>query len=176
MADVASSVAHKVPLLTRDNWLIWSERMALLLRLNRCWSAVKPPAAAATSSASTTTTTAAPEVPPEDDLKALAHIGLHLSDELIHHAPDAGSARELWNLLESQFVTHISAQKLTLKRELTSLKQRELESFEEFFGRALQLRRKLAMVRVEVSDDDLATTILFALTKTAGNRHAGQAR
>ncbi len=45
------------------------------------------------------------------------------------------------------------------------MKQRELESFEEFFGRALQLRRKLATVKVKVSDDDLATMILAGVSR-----------
>ena len=165
MADVASNLAQKVPLLTRENWPVWSERMALLLRLQSCWSAVKPQSETPSASESTADSAATPAVSPEVDTKALAHIGLHVSDEFLPHVSKATSASELWSTLEAMFVSRVAAQKLTLKRQLTSLKQREYEPFEEYYARALELRRRLASIRVEITDDDLATTLLAGVGK-----------
>ena len=160
MAESTPILVQKVPLLTRENWPVWSERMGLLLRLHKCWEAVRPPSAASSSSSASAATSQAPSVSAEEDSKALAYIGLHVADEYLQHVANATSARALWCTFEGLFVTRIAAQKLNLKRQLTTLKQGGQEPFEDFFNRALELRQRLAAIKVEVSDDDLASALL----------------
>lgn len=95
--------------------------------------------------------------------KALAHIGLCVSDYLQDTVSRCTTANEAWTTLEEMFRGRSEARRTLLRRELTHLKMQRGESLLKYWGRATELRSELATTGHIVSDDDLRMSVLAGL-------------
>jgi len=156
----------RMPLLEDDNWPEWSAKARFLLKKEKCWSAVKAVAEAThdpqPEETSVTDTPAPVEMAAEDEL-ATALMGLHLAPQHLALAEKAVSAAALWRQLRTKFTNRVHARKAELQRALVLLKQHDGELVTAYLERAEQIRRHLALVGTEVTDDQLARAALAGL-------------
>lgn len=85
--DEKVDMKSRVPTLNADNWPVWSKKMVLLLKLNRCFSVVASAATSAGSSAGgvpEAQSAQQEEVDAKTDEQALALIGLHCGDFIVY--------------------------------------------------------------------------------------------
>lgn len=165
--DEKVDTKSRAPMLNADNRPVWSEEMALLLKLNRCFSAVASAATSAATPASSSSgegseaqSTQQAQVDAKTDEQALALIGLHCGDEYITEISESTSASSLWKRLETKYLRGLKARKLTLRREFMLLRMHDSENFQQFYDRGYDLYRKLKAVKVALNEDDLCTVIL----------------
>jgi hypothetical protein len=122
MANVKISIEP----LTGENYAVWSQRMEMFLVHKKLWKGVIEPEADADRST-----------------EAKALIGLNVTEQYLERVIAARNAEEAWVELEKVFKGKTTAQKLQLKRELMTLKQKSGEPVAKYVGRTKDLEREL---------------------------------
>ena len=143
---------HTVPVLTADNYTIWKTKLKMYLTLKGLWSAVETSAALLTT----------------DDLqsasaRALAIIGLSVSDHHLAIIAACESAHEAWKTLSNIFEPLIAGRAIRLQRELSNLQMLDTESIEVYIGRSRQLFADLSMAQVPVTEHQVVSSAISGL-------------
>jgi hypothetical protein len=99
------------------------------------------------------------------DAKAKAVIGAHLSDNHLATFIASRSAKHLWDTLEDRFNQSNHTRRLTLRRELTSMKKQQTETISLYFARAQQLRDDLQGADQNVAEDEVVCAVLSGLPR-----------
>ena len=66
--------------------------------------------------------------------QACATIKLCLSDQIMYHVMDKTLPKEIWDMLEEQFISKTLTQKLYLKQKLYGLKMQEGSDLPEYIN------------------------------------------
>lgn len=130
-----------------NNFVTWQARMKFLLVSKDLWSAVEA--------------TAIGDV----NAKALAAIGLHVTDEHLPTVVECASAKEAWDKLTAMHKSHSTARMLQLLRELNTFRKEPAESIATYVNRAKQLRQELLGVSHDIKPVELASRLLAGLPK-----------
>ena len=94
-----SSSAVRIDKLSDDNYATWKSKMMFMLIVNGCWTAVEPSVDASETKPERETRSSSGKASADQSevsTKALAIIGLNVSDHLVPEVAAASSARELW--------------------------------------------------------------------------------
>ena len=95
--------------------------------------------------------------------KALACIGLLVSDHLLHTVSRHTTAHGAWQALADIYRGRSEARRTYLRGKLTHLKMERGETLIKYFSRAEELRDELSTVGHDVSDEDLRMSVLAGL-------------
>jgi hypothetical protein len=140
--------------LNDNNYGTWAPRVTMLLTLEKCMRMVTEGLGA--------------EPTPEDiemDENAKAVIGAYLSDSLLPTFKAAPSAKALWDTLAATFSRQNHTRRLTLRRELTSMKKQQSETMSMYFARAQQLREDLQGADQDIGEDEVVCAVLSGLPR-----------
>lgn len=143
-----------------DNFPTWQTKIRLLLMRDGVWNIVKgtdeKPEGAAT----------ALDVKAWNDRndKALAHIGLGLADNLIHHLDLDKTAKEVWDKLENLFGNKINNSKVFLKQKYYGLKMKQHHTLQEHLSNIGSLLHQLTALNAHIDEDD-KKAVLFSSTE-----------
>jgi len=130
-----------------SNYAVWSIRMRSLLKLREFWAAVEANGA----------------VDAKMDEKALALIIQYVADMHLAALQTAKTAKEAWGKLEAAYKANSTARRLQLRTDLNSLKKEGGESVAKYVSRARELGHALASIGNEVTDQELALSLLAGL-------------
>ena len=89
----------RIDKLSDDNYATWKSKMMFMLIVNGCWTAVEPSVDASETKPERETRSSSGKASADQSevsTKALAIIGLNVSDHLVPEVAAASSARELW--------------------------------------------------------------------------------
>ena len=135
--------------LDENNYTTWAARVRFLLIKKELWG-------------ETTSEVLLNQV--KND-KALAEIGLHVKEHHLALVTSCARAYEAWQKLEAIYKSKGQARKIQLRRELNTLKKDVSEPNSKYVARAQSLKSDLAAVGHNVSDEDVAYSILAGLPK-----------
>ena len=135
--------------LDENNYATWAARVRFLLIKKELWG-------------ETTSEVLLNQV--KND-KALAEIGLHVKEHHLALVTSCTRAYEAWQKLEAIYKSKGQARKIQLRRELNTLKKDVSEPISKYVARAQSLKSDLAAVGHNVSDEDVAYSILAGLPK-----------
>ncbi|KAJ9515651.1 hypothetical protein QJQ45_002713 [Haematococcus lacustris] len=165
--------SNQAPVLDDDNWPIWSIRITGLLVEVGLWTIVDdgvtplPPVPAADADQQQQAAFVAEQnrfrAEKALDRKALAFLQRHVSNLHIFTVGSATSAKEAWDLLQSQFTESSVARQSQLQQQLSQLRMESGESVTRFYARLQQLLTELAACNCEVSESTVVLSILAAL-------------
>lgn len=128
-----------------DNYASWSADMKWLMVTKGCWSAIDGEADDAMNA------------------KALALIGLHVERHIKGTIVACDTASEAWSKLEAVYKAKSNARRLWLKRELTNLRREQGEPITVYVARARGIKDELAAAGHEISDEEVAWSVLAGL-------------
>ena len=95
--------------------------------------------------------------------KALAIIGLHVSDEFLPHIMDAKNAKELWKTLEKLYTEQSQAQRIHLRRQLQQIRLRPDETISKYVNRLKGIAHRLSSAGYVPGDDEQVCALLNGL-------------
>ena len=133
--------------LDEDNYAEWSCSMRFFLTVKSLWHTISSDEA----------------VNPDEDQKALGHIGLHVKGHHKAAVLKAGTARKAWDMLAATYQTVSLARRLQLKDELNHLTKSPKEPLTQYFRRATELRDQLAATDHSIDDQELIMCVLNGL-------------
>ena len=145
-------MAVRIEALSDDNYVTWAGMVRLVLEKDKLWDSV--------SGARPSTIT------PEYAAKlysAKAVIGLYAGPEHILTTSALDDPSDLWKTFKERYEVSCAARKLTLRRELTSLRKSSEESVASFLERALMLRQKLMLAGGAMDDGELQQLVTAGL-------------
>ena len=99
----------------------------------------------------------------ESDAKALAFLGMTLSEQYLPMFSECEKAKEAWDAFANLFKSKSQARRLQLKSELSSLRKASGEPLLKYFARAKHLRAQLLSVGTTLPDDELTLSVLGGL-------------
>jgi hypothetical protein len=99
------------------------------------------------------------------DANAKAVIGAHIGDVHLSTYDASPSAKALWDTLASAYSNKNHARRLTLRRELTTMKKKQSETLSEYFARARQLRADLQGADQNIGEDEVVSSVLSGLPR-----------
>jgi hypothetical protein len=137
-----------------DNYGTWCPRMEMLLTVEGLMAIVREGVDEDATAADI-----------EKDAKSRAMIGSHLSDQYLSLYKESASAKALWDALQTLFIQKNMSRRLTLRRELTSLKKSPAESVSKYIARAKKLCDDLAGVEQNISEDEVVLCVLAGLPR-----------
>ena len=140
-------VDRSVEPLGTNNYVTWRSRVKFLLVSKELWTAVEGAATA------------------EQDAKALAVIGLHVTDEHLPTVVESKTAKEAWEKLAAMHQSQSTARLLYLLRELNTFKKLAAETMSAYVNRAKQLKQELLGVGHDIKPVELTARILAGLPK-----------
>ena len=135
-----------VDLLDVDSYATWRSKMKFLLINKGLWSAVVGDNSDA-----------------EKDAKALAQIGLHVSDHHLSLLDRCTTAKAAWEQLERIYQAKNNARKRQLRKELSQLRMAAAEPLAKYVARAKEIQNQLRAAGYEVADQEVAWALLAAL-------------
>ena len=97
------------------------------------------------------------------DAKAMAVIGLTLSDDYLQHVRGCSSAKETWEAILNVFKRHTLLNKLAARRDFYTVSMLPLSSALVFINRVKQLAARLQSMSVEIDDKEIAMAVLNGL-------------
>ena len=148
-------VEVKLEQLADTNWGTWAPRMQMLLTMEGYAKIVKDGLGAEPTEADT-----------DKDNRAKAVIGAHVSDLYLGVYQKAATAKALWTALESLFAQKNLTRRLTLRRQLNSLKKSQMETLSMYFARATKLRDDLKGADQDITEDEVVSAVLAGLPKS----------
>lgn len=105
----------------------------------------------------------------KNDRKAMAHIGLSLSDHHLEHVRDVSTAKEMWLCILNIFERHTLLNKLAARRNFYTATMKEDENIMAFTNRIRQLASTLKSMGVEIDDKEMAMAVLNGLPERFNN-------
>ena len=97
------------------------------------------------------------------DAKALAHIGMTLTEQHLPTFMECETAKAAWDVFASLFKSKSQARRLQLKQELSNLRKEAGEPLVKYFARAKHLKGQLQSVGTTVEEDELCLSVLSGL-------------
>lgn len=134
-----------VEMLTEDNYVTWSQRMKYFLIRKGFWSAVEN------------------EREDPNSEKALATIGMYVSNPFLPTLASCETAHEAWHTLEANFRAKGNARKLELRRMLNTIQKFANESMATYVGRMKSIKNQLAAIGYEVGETEAVWSMLAGL-------------
>ena len=86
-----------------------------------------------------------------------------MSTHLLHHIPEAGTARAAWLALAAAFGGAQQARLVQTKREFSLLHKQQKETISQYYARACELRNRILQAGGTVSDAELTLQLLTGL-------------
>ena len=136
----------KCPTLGYGNYSEWSRRIEAILRYKQLWPAVEGQA----------------DVDDEVESRAVALISYY-SASWLHQAIKDKTAAQAWAALKTRSTTTTNARKTELRHQLSNAKLKSGESIAEFAGRLETLKADATDLDMDVTDLDIALTLLAGL-------------
>lgn len=100
------------------------------------------------------------------DKKAMALIGLSLSDEILENVRDCESAREMWKAIMNVFERHTLLNQLSARRSFYTAEMKYDEKVLQFANRIRQMASTLKSMDVDINDKEMAMTFLNGLPES----------
>jgi hypothetical protein len=97
------------------------------------------------------------------DKKAMACIGLSLSDALLENVREASSAKEMWTSILNVFERHTLLNKLSARRNFYTATMQDGEKILQYANRIRQIAATLKNMGVEIDDNEMAMALLNSL-------------
>ena len=153
MDSIASGI--KIDKLNDSNFHAWKQKIQLLLSLRELDRFVEEDPPARDSD----------EYPDwrKNDRKAMAIIGLSLSDAHLEHVQTAESAKDMWQSVIEIFERHTLLNKLAARRKFYTATMMANEKLLAFVNRIRQLASTLKSMGVVVDDKEMAMAVLNGL-------------
>ena len=99
----------------------------------------------------------------DGDAKALAHIGMTLTEQHLPTFMECATAKDAWDAFANLFKSKSQARRLQLKGELSNLHKEAGEPLVKYFARAKHLKSQLLSVGTSVEEDELCLSVLNGL-------------
>lgn len=151
-----SSGPIKVDKLTADNFYVWKQKIKLVLSFRELDEFIDANVAPPTSEPDLRSWTS-------KDNKAMAIIGLSLSDSHLEHVGEVKSALEMWKTIMDIFERHTLLNKLNARRKFYTATMSEDESVLSFITRIKHLASTLKGMNVSIDDAEMAMAVLNGL-------------
>ncbi len=110
------------------------------------------------------------------DRKAMAIIGLYLSDEHLEHVRDVSTAIEMWQCIANIFERHALINKHAARRRFYTATMREDDNILAFTNRIRQLSSTLRSMGVDIDDKEMAMAALNGLQSNECARRSRKRR
>ena len=166
-----SNSTVRIDKLSDDNYATWKPKMMFMLIVNGCWSSVNPRVEEDETKSGAETRSSSGKAladQSEGSAKALAIIGLNVSDHLVPEVAEASSARELWQQFERTFQAKTKARSLLLKKQLHNLKLQPKESVNMYLARARSIMTDLKSISSTTDESEVALDVLAGLPAEFG--------
>eukprot|EP00171_Calliarthron_tuberculosum_P023184 IDg23184t1 len=153
--DSDASGSMKVGKLNETNFHAWKQKIQLLLAWKELDEHIEDdPPARETS-----------EFPNwrRRDKRAMACIGLSLSDALLENVREASTAKEMWTLITNVFERHTLLNKLSARRKFYTATMLDGEKILKYANRIRQLATTLKNMGVDIDDNEMAMALLNGL-------------
>lgn len=128
------------------NYGTWAAKMKFYLITKGLWNAIVPGNLAG-----------------EMDQKALAKIGLHVSEHYLPTVTACNTAQEAWNRLAAMLASSSVPRALALLRELNELKKEPAETIVAYVNRARRIEQDLLGLQHALRPSELAMRLLAGL-------------
>lgn len=146
---MADSDKVNVEPLDTNNYVVWAERMEMLLRYRGLWTAVVNPAAAT----------------PEIEEKAYSLIKLFLKNNQLASVRGVNTAAAVWERLRVKHHRSTASSKLQLREKLATLRMEPGESLESYWDRGRDLWNSMILAGDTVQELDITMALLRGLPK-----------
>lgn len=103
------------------------------------------------------------------DKLAQAIIGLTLSDDMLEHVREAGTAQEMLKNIKNVFHRHTLLNKLRARREFYTVEMKSAERMLTYINRVRHLSSVLQSMGIEIDTQEMAMAILNGLPSKYGN-------
>lgn len=139
------------PMLNSSNYMVWSIRMKILLKVHKAWGVVE---------------TGKDESDKND--MAIALIFQSISEALILQVGDLDTAKEVWQAINAR---HLGADRVkearlqTLMAEFDRLKMRDIEKIDDFVGKLSKISSKSLALGEEIEEPKLVKKFLHSLPR-----------
>lgn len=145
-AEPTGGTPYNVRALDANNYYTWAPQMQFYLTARGLWGTIT-----------------GTDDNVDNSTKALAYMGMAVTPQ--HHGTilRAASAQEAWFTLKNIFAHKCTALKLSLRRELSSIKMGPTETLNKYFARAKTLQDRLTDAGATVEEDDIVWPVLQGL-------------
>jgi len=152
----SSGGMFKIEKLSESNFHVWKHKVELIFAFRELDSHIDDSTRRPTDSAELEKWT-------KDDAKARAIIGLTLSDDHLEHVRECQTANDMWSTIIDLFQRKTLLNKLAARRRFYSAKMNDSEKAMAFISRIRQLASDCKAMDVDISDQDMAMTVLCGL-------------
>lgn len=146
------STSVACPMLTATNYMVWSMRMKVILRIHKSWEIIDP---------GTTTNQ------DKDDL-AMGLLYQSIPESLIIQIGEQDTSKRLWESIKAR---HVGADRVkearlqTLEAEFDRLRMSESETIDNFSGKLSGISSKSAALGTQIDESKLVRKFLKSLPK-----------
>ena len=99
----------------------------------------------------------------EKEKKVMFLISQNVSNGMIAHIQNAGTAKEAWDTLEKLYHTNTKPKKIQLKNELNNMKKVESTSVNDYLLKIKEIADALGSIGAQPDDDDVVSATLNGL-------------
>lgn len=164
-----NSAVIRIEALNRENYDTWKLQMQALLTKNDAWSYVSGESRKPEIIEGDTTTLAAFENWKRGDNKAKSDIILSISPSELKLIKGCETSRQVWQKLESIYLSKGPARKATLLKQLTLLRMEDGADVREHVNKFFDTVDKLEEMEIEINKDLLSIMLLYSMPSNFEN-------
>jgi hypothetical protein len=146
---MADSDKVNIEPLDTNNYVVWAERMEMVLRYRGLWIAITNPAAAT----------------PDVEERAYSLIKLHLKNNQLASVRAYNTAAAVWERLRAKNQRTTATSKLQLREKLATLRMEQGESLESYWDRGRDVWNSMILAGDTVQELDITMALLRGLPK-----------